>query len=126
MLTERSDAQWAYVFGSVARGGPFRLVDVAIMPSASMPSGAVAWGQLVARLEAAVGTTVDLVDPGQPDLPLFGPMLCERVVVLDRDRAARIAWEAETTSRWLDFRPSHEEFLRLRDLAMRQRLQEKR
>lgn len=126
MLTERPDAQWAYVFGSVARGGPFRDVDVAIMPSASMPSGAVAWGQLVARLETAVGTTVDLVDLSQPDLPLFGPMLCERVVVLDRDRAARIAWEAETTSRWLDFRPSYEEFLRLRDLAMRQRLQEKR
>lgn len=114
------------MFGSVARGGPFRDVDVAIMPSPSTPAGAVAWGQLVAALETAVGTKVDLVDLSQPDLPLVGPMACERVVVLDRDRDARVDWEAETTSRWLDFRPSYEEFLRVRALAMRQRLQERR
>lgn len=124
-LAAEAGLRWGYVFGSVARGEPHRDVDVAVMPSASMPTGAVAWGQLVARLEAAAGSKVDLVDLGQADLPFVGPMLTERVVVLDRERTARCTWEAETTSRWLDFQPSYLEFLRVRDLAMRQRLQEK-
>ena len=118
--------RWAYVFGSVARGEPFRDVDVAIMPSASMPIGAVAWGLLVARLEEALGIAVDLIDLQRPNLPLLGPMLSERIVVLDREPRARVDWEVETTLRWLDFRPSYQEFLRIRDLAMRQRLQGER
>lgn len=122
-LSAEPHVRWGYVFGSVARGEAYRDVDVAIMPAASMPAGAVAWGRLLSTLEAATGTRVDLVDLGQPDLPLVGPMLCERIVVLDRDRTARCAWEADTTSRWLDFRPAYHEFLRVRDLAMQKRLQ---
>jgi hypothetical protein len=45
------------------------------------------------------------------------------VLVLDREHDARCAFEAETTSRWLDFRPAYEEFLRVRTLAMQRRLQ---
>ncbi len=114
--------RWGYVFGSVARGGRFRDVDVAVMPSDSMPAGAVAWGRLIAALEAATGHRVDLVDLNRAELPLVGPMLTERIVVLDREPAARGAFEAETTSRWLDFRTSYEEFLRVRSLAIQRRL----
>ena len=121
-LAAQPHLRWAYVFGSVARGTSYRDVDVAVMPAASLPKGAVAWGQLVAQLEAVVGTKVDLVDLSQPNLPLDGPMLVERIVVLDREAPARRTWEAETTSMWLDFKPSYEEFLRVRDLAMKKRL----
>lgn len=123
-IADEPHLRWAYVFGSVARGVPgFRDVDVAVMTAASMPAGAVAWGALVSRLEAAVGTKVDLVDLACGDLPLLGPMLLDRIIVLDRDPSARHAFEAETTSRWLDFKPSYEEFLRVRSLAARRRVQ---
>ena len=122
-LANEPHVRWAYVFGSAARGTAYRDVDVAIMPAATMPGGAVAWGAIVARLETAAKTKVDLVDLSQDNLPLVGPMLTERVLVLDRERGARCAFEAETTSRWLDFRPAYEEFLRVRTLAMQRRLQ---
>jgi hypothetical protein len=49
-------------------------------------------------------------------------MLVERIVVLDRDPVRRRGWEADITSRWLDFRPAYEEQLRVRSLAMQRRL----
>jgi predicted nucleotidyltransferase len=123
VLANEADVRWGYVFGSVTRGGDFRDVDVAIMPADTMAAGAVVWGSLIARLEEATGTDVDLVDLQQPDLPLIGPMLTERQIVLDREPQERRTWEADTTSRWLDFKPSYEEFLRVRDLALKRRLQ---
>lgn len=126
LLGAESHIRWAYVFGSVARGTSYRDVDVAIMPADSMPAGAVAWGSIVARLEAELGVKVDVIDLRHAELPFVGPMLAERVVVVDRERQARCTWEAETTSRWLDFRPSYDEFLRVRSLAMQERLQGRR
>lgn len=126
VLHDEPAIRWAYVFGSVARGQPFRDVDVAVMPAASALDGAVVWGQLVARIEAAVGTSVDLIDLRRAELSLVGPMLRERRVVLDREGQARRTWEADTTSRWLDFEPAYEEFLRRRSDAMRLRLQQGR
>jgi hypothetical protein len=38
-----------------------------------------------------------------------------------RDPDARHAWEASTTSRWLDFEPSYREFLAARERAARLR-----
>lgn len=122
VLAAEPHVRWAYLFGSVARGKTWRDVDVALMPASTMPDGAVTWGQITARLEAATGAGVDLVDLGRAELPLVGPMLVDRIVVLDRDRDARIAFEAETTSRWLDFKPSYEEAQRIRRLAMQERL----
>ncbi len=115
--------RWAYVFGSLGYGTQYRDVDVALMPGPGMPPCAVVWGDRIARLEAAVGCKVDLIDLSCADLPLVGPMLLERIVVVDREPSARHAFEAETTSRWLDFKPSYEEFLRVRSLAARVRMQ---
>lgn len=126
LLQDEPHVRWAYVFGSVARGEPFRDVDIAIMPSADLPAGAVAWGQWVARLEEALGTKVDLVDLSQAELPLIGPMLRERRVVVDREPSARRTFEADTTSRWIDFQHSYDEFLDRRSRAMRERLQQRR
>lgn len=122
VLARQQDVVWAYVFGSVVRGGSYRDVDVAVMPADDMPDGAVAWGQRIAELEGVVGTTVDLIDLRTATLQLLGAMLQERVVVLDRDPTARHRWEADSCSRWLDFKPAHEEACRVRQLALRQRL----
>ena len=123
VLASDPHVRWAYVFGSVARRTAYRDVDVALMPSPTMPAGGVAWGQRIAALEAAVACKVDLVDLSRADLPLAGPMLLERVVVVDREPAARHAFEADTTSRWLDFKPCYEEFIRVRALAAARRVQ---
>lgn len=122
VLAAEAHLRWGYVFGSLARGETFRDVDVALMPSAGMPDGAVAWGQIVARLQDAVGRPVDLVDLARPVLPFVGPMLTERVVVLDREPDARLGWEVEVTRRWLDFQPAYDAAERVRRTAMRDRL----
>jgi predicted nucleotidyltransferase len=122
VLSAEAGVRWAYVFGSVARGEPFRDVDLAVMPRAGSLTGGVAWGLLIARLEAALGAKVDLVDLSGAELPFVGPMLRERRVLVDRDPDARGTWEADTTSRWLDFEPSYLEYLRRRSEAMRQRI----
>jgi predicted nucleotidyltransferase len=121
-LADEPHLRWAYLFGSAVRDARHRDVDVAVMPAPSMPAGGVAWGQIVARLEDAVQAKVDLVDMQTRHLPLVGPMLEERVVVLDRVPAARHAWEAETTSRWLDFRPAYARAIRTRTLTLQRRL----
>ncbi|MFN6144775.1 MAG: nucleotidyltransferase family protein [Planctomycetota bacterium] len=119
VLAEEPEARWAYVFGSTVRGGRYRDVDVAVMPTAKATLAGI--GGWVARLETAVGCKVDLVDLTNAELPFVGPMLRERAVVVDRDPAARHAWEASTTSRWLDFEPSYREFLAVRERAARLR-----
>lgn len=121
-LSTEAHLRWAYVFGSVARGEAGRDLDVAVMPAPTMPAGAVAWGEIIARLEAATGRKVDLVDLQHAELSLLGPMLVDRVVVLDREPDARHDFEAESTSRWLDFKPCYEEARRIRTLAMQRRL----
>ena len=119
ILAEEPDVRWAYVFGSAARGGPHRDVDVAVMPTPATTAAGL--GAIVARLETAVGCKVDLVDLTSAELPFVGPMLRERIVVVDREPGARHAWEANTTSRWLDFEPSFREFLAVRERAAQRR-----
>lgn len=113
---------WAYLFGSAARGGAFRDLDVAIMPREGAYDRLLDLGMLVARLEEACGYKVDLVDVRDATLTLLGPLLCERVVLLDRDPQRRSVWEIDTTRRWLDFRPAWERFQEVRAEALRRRL----
>lgn len=119
VLAEEPNVRWAYVFGSTVRGGPFRDVDVAVMPTPDAPLAEL--GAWIAALEQAVECKVDLVDLTNAELPFVGPMLRERRVIVDRDPDARHAWEASTTSRWLDFEPSYREFLAVRERAARLR-----
>ena len=114
--------EWAYLFGSAARGGRFRDVDIAIMPRDGAYARLLDLGDLTARLEGACGFKVDVVDLRSATLSLAGPLLRECVVLLDRDPNRRHAWEAETTIRWLDFRPAWERFQALRAEALRCRV----
>ncbi len=116
-VLERAPLRWAYLFGSCARGPEGRDVDIAIMPEVGAYPTAVAWGSLIAELEPAAGTTVDLVDLRTAHLPIASAVLSARVMLVDRERDHRHAWEADTTSRWLDFKPAWERYSRVRNEA---------
>lgn len=122
LLAAESALRWAYLFGSCARGQTPRDVDLAVMPRDGAYPSAVDWGVLIAGLEAVVGLPVDLVDLRSASLPLAGTLLADRVVLLDREKDARHAWEADTTSRWIDFRPAYERYSRVRQQALTERL----
>lgn len=122
-LVGEAGLRWAYLFGSCARGPAGRDVDIAVMPSEGTFPTAVDWGQLIARLEDVAGSKVDLVDLRVAPLPLVGSILSEhRRVLVDRERDARHAWEADTMVRWIDFKPAYERYQRVRREAMEQRL----
>ena len=58
------------------------------------------------RAQALYRSEVDLVDLRSAPLPLLGSIVRERMVLVDRRRSERHAWEASTLSRWLDFEPA--------------------
>lgn len=122
VLAGEPGVRWAYLFGSCARGEPHRDFDLAIMPVAGAFPTLVAWGRLVADLEAALGGRVDLVDLTDAPLSLAGTLLVDRIVVVDHEIEQRHAWEAATTSRWIDFRFALERAAKVRRQAMEQRL----
>lgn len=117
--------RWAYLFGSAARGEPHRDIDVAVMPStdsvADCGLGMVDLGRIASELETLTHTSSDLVDLTSAPLPLAGPMLHERIVLPDRVPHERHAWEADTTSRWIDFRPAYERYSEVRRAAFSRR-----
>ena len=124
LLAERKEVRWAYLFGSAARGEPHRDVDVAVMFDEELELDLTIWGSLVASLAEGAGCEVDLVDLRRAPLALAGPMLEDRIVLVDHDRAARIDWETSTTSMWIDFRPRLEQFWETRREAMRLRTEQ--
>jgi len=109
----------AYLFGSSARDtrNAASDVDVAILLERDPPprlSGLCL--ELEAALERALGCEVDLVV-----LNVAAPELCHRVLrdgilVLERDRSARIRFEVRARNEYFDIRPRLDEYRRLRRL----------
>lgn len=122
LLEREATVRWAYLFGSCARGEEGRDVDLAVMLRAGARGTAVAWGQWIAALELAVEAEVDLVDLRLAPLSLIAAVLGQRILLVDREPAARHAWEAQELSRWLDFKPALERYERVRRAAMERRL----
>ena len=118
-LASQPDARWAYLFGSAARGGPFRDLDVALMPAPSA-RGAVALGGIIAALEDAVrDVKLDVVDLGAAPPALAGVIAREGLVLLDREPAERQAWEIQATRCALDIAPWLARYAALREAAAR-------
>lgn len=113
---------WAYLFGSAARGGAFRDVDVAVMPGEAGLTRLAELGGLQTRLSRAASADVDLVDLRRAPLVLLKSILTDRRLLLDRDTPQRHAWEVEALSRSLDFEPVQRRQLALREERLRQRL----
>ena len=111
-----SDARVAYalVFGSSARGTAHAEsdVDVAVGLTPGDPLGAIAIGDLVSRLEAAVRRPVDVVllDAAPPALAYR--IFRDGIVVKERDHAALAARKARAILEYLDFRPFEEQLTR--------------
>ena len=98
----------AYVFGSVGRGtaGPASDVDVAILLGRRLAPTLLAQPFALAdELSGYLGRRVDLVvlDAAPPDLA--HRVLRDGVVVLDRDRAARIRFEVAARNAYFDLKP---------------------
>lgn len=120
-LSDSPSVRWAYLFGSAARGEPFRDLDVGVMLD-SEAKGAVAFGSIAAALEAAVPEVkIDLVDLASIAPMIAGRISRERRILVDRAPAERAEWEVEANRRALDLEPWLREFERLRLKALRER-----
>lgn len=111
VLGRFSEVAAAWLFGSRARGTAREGsdVDVAVLLNAGVdPSDPSLLGAIALAAEEAAGAPVDLV---ALDLASQGPVFCHKVLaegvrVVDHDRARRVDFESEVSSRYLDYRPT--------------------
>lgn len=97
-----------YLFGSIARGTASSSSDVDLGVLLHAPPDATLEGRGLdyeAELERAMGRPVQIVilNDAPPDLAYR--VLCDGVVVLERDRAARLRFEVRTRNLYFDLLP---------------------
>lgn len=107
------DVAAAYVFGSTARGSarPDSDVDVAMLPSSARRGTLESLHlDLEGELERLLGREVQLVvlDRAPPDL--VHRVLLDGVLVCDRDRSKRIAFEVRARNEYFDMLPILERY----------------
>lgn len=107
-VSAHDDVVAVWVFGSVARGRerPDSDVDVAVLRGRAS-SGTLddLLTTLAADVERAVGRQVDLVVVDDADPDLVQRVLRDGVLVLDRDRRRRIAFEVRKRNEFFDLAP---------------------
>jgi uncharacterized protein len=114
-FASREDVIFAYLFGSHARGRTHALsdVDVAVFLDDGLDSGQ----RFQARLDI-MGDLTPIVHTDEVDVAVLNgtPLALNYRVLRDgrllscRDRDRRIAWEARTISRYLDYKPVLDRF----------------
>jgi uncharacterized protein len=99
--------RYALVFGSSAAGraGPHSDLDIAVELHTGAARDHHVVGELTARLEQATGRTVDLVLLNEAPPALAYRAFRDGRVVVETDRAARIARQARAVLEYLDFEP---------------------
>ncbi len=121
-LSEDAAVRWAYLFGSAARGEPFRDLDVGVVLDPVQGRGAVRFGSLVSALESAVpDIRIDVVDLGSAAPAVRGMAVREGILLFDREPLARREWEIHVTRIWLDLEPWIQRGEALRLEALRER-----
>lgn len=95
----------AWLFGSFSRGRarPSSDVDVCVLFAGAPSSDEVL--DLQTDLAGALGRDVDLVPARDAPADLIHRVLRDGVLLVDRDRSARIAFEVEMRGRYFDMTP---------------------
>lgn len=108
VFRDRSEVMAVYLFGSTARGeaAPHSDVDIAVLLAAA-PRRALNGAQLVLEgdLERAVRRQVDLIVLNDAPADLRIRILRDGQLLVDRDPAARIAFEVRTRNEAFDLEP---------------------
>ncbi len=97
-----------YLFGSVARRTAHSTsdVDVAVLYAATPPPTLASLGfDLAADLERTLGHRVDLVVMNRAPADLIHRVLRDGVLVAERDRSRRIAFEVQARNEYFDLAP---------------------
>jgi predicted nucleotidyltransferase len=98
----------AYLFGSRARGDHRAHSDVDVGLLFAVPPPSTLLGQpilLADDLAGALGLPVDLIVLNTASVDLVHRVLRDGIIVLDRDRAARIRFEVRARAAYLDLAP---------------------
>ncbi len=105
----------AYVYGSVARGAvtPLSDVDIALLLTASLPPyerlkmELTIQGDIEAAREVLLHglSSVDVRAINEAPLTVRGRIVQEGILIYERDRVRRIAFEVATRKRYFDFAP---------------------
>jgi predicted nucleotidyltransferase len=106
-LETETDVAYAVLFGSTARGQgrSDSDVDVAVELTGDAPRDVHALGRLAARLESAVGRSVDLILLDEAVSPLAYRVFHDGRLIMERDHAALVARKARVLLDYLDFKP---------------------
>lgn len=98
---------FALLFGSTARGDttPFSDIDVAVGLKTGERLDAYAVGELIARLEQAVGRTVDLVLLDEAPPGIAYRVFRDGRLLVEADHATRINCEVRAILMYLDWQP---------------------
>lgn len=110
----------AWVFGSVARGTASEAsdVDIAILGGVSPPQKLAELPlDLEAELATALAAEVHIVRVERAPTDLIHRVLRDGVLVVDRDRAARVRFEVATRNRYFDMQGIWREYRRVRGSA---------
>lgn len=105
----------AWLFGSMARGTarPDSDVDVAVLcdrdPPQTLEGSATA---MAGDIEAAIGHPVDLVMLNRAPVDLIHRVLRDGVLLLERDRDARVRFEVKARSEYFDLKPHLDRYRR--------------
>jgi predicted nucleotidyltransferase len=113
-LTDDPDIGYAIVFGSAARGTAHAHSDLDV--AIGLPEGrrlnALELGDLISRLEKAVGHSVDVVDLEEAPPGLAYRIFRDGQTLVEKDRTRLVARRARAVLEYLDFKPVEEEFAR--------------
>lgn len=109
-IVARHQVDAAYAFGSVARGTvtPFSDVDVALLLTKLLPPYEQLQLELLVQgeIEDASGLyPVDVRAINRAPLMLQGRIVQHGILLYERDRARRVAFEVVTRKRYFDFAP---------------------
>lgn len=113
-LDRESDLVAAWLFGSVARGEERAGSDVDLAILRPTPSSLDTLLGLQADLTGLLGVEVQVVDVRSAPVDLVHRVLRDGVLLVDRARGARIAFEVDARNRYFDMRPILLEYRRAR------------